>query len=105
MGFAEFQGNQETVNRIREMLGRDRFPHAVIISGPEGAGKYTLAQMCAKTMNCLEAPRQNSLPDFCGHCSNCVRIAQADNLEERFEEGVEAWEALREADKKETRIP
>jgi len=104
MGFTEFVGNQETVRRIREMLGRDRFPHAVIISGPEGAGKYTLAQMCAKAMNCLEAPKTDGLPDFCGRCSNCVRIGAADNLEERFQEAVEAWEGLREADKKDTRI-
>jgi DNA polymerase-3 subunit delta' len=104
MGFTEFHGNQETVHRMREMLGRGRFPHAVIISGPEGAGKYTLAQMCAKTMNCLEAPKADGLPDFCGRCSNCVRIAAADNLEERFQEAVEAWENLREVDKKDTRI-
>ena len=38
------------------MLARDRFPHAVILSGPSGAGKYTLAQMLAKTMNCLNPP-------------------------------------------------
>ncbi|HEX7960325.1 MAG TPA: DNA polymerase III subunit delta' [Terriglobales bacterium] len=104
MGFVDFHGNQETVRRIREMLGRDRFPHAVIISGPEGAGKYTLAQMCAKTMNCLIRPVHDGLPDFCGECSNCVRIAAADNLDERFQEAVEAWETLREVDKKDTRI-
>ena len=104
MGFGDFHGNQEAVHRIREMLGRDRFPHAVIISGPEGAGKYTLAQMCAKAMNCLEAPKTDGLPDFCGLCSNCVRIGGADNLEERFQEALEAWEALREVDKKDTRI-
>jgi DNA polymerase-3 subunit delta' len=104
MGFADFHGNQETVRRIREMLGRDRFPHAVIISGPEGAGKYTLAQMCAKTMNCLKRPVHEGQPDFCGECSNCVRIAAADQLDERFQEAVEAWETLREVDKKDTRI-
>ena len=100
MGFADFRGNHETVRRIREMLGRDRFPHAVIISGPEGAGKYMLAQMCAKAMNCLNAPIHDGLPDFCGTCSNCVRTAGADNLEERFQEAVETWETLREVDKK-----
>jgi DNA polymerase III subunit delta' len=104
MSFADFYGNQETARRMREMLGRDRFPHAVIISGPEGAGKYTLAQMCAKTMNCLTAPVHDGLPDFCGTCSNCVRIAAADGLEERFQEAVEAWETLRDVDKKDTRI-
>lgn len=104
MGFSDFHGNPETLRRIREMLARDRFPHAVILSGPEGAGKYTLAQMCAKAMNCLEPVETGGLPDFCGRCSNCVRISAADDLEARFDEAVEAWEALRDVDKKDTRI-
>ena len=33
-----------------------------------------------------------------------MRIAVADNLEERFQEAVETWETLREVDKKDTRI-
>ena len=37
-------------------------------------------------------------------CANCTRIAQADALEERFAEAVEARENLRDADKRETRI-
>ncbi len=87
------------------MLSRGRFPHAVILSGPRGSGKFTLAQMIAKAMNCLERPRTpDGLPDYCGHCSNCERIAQADDLDTRIAEAVEAREALRETDKKETRI-
>ncbi len=104
MGFSDFHGNAGVVRRIREMLARGRFPQSMILSGPEGAGKYTLAQMCAKAVNCLEAPLSDGLPDFCGRCVNCTRIAAADNLPERFKEAVDAWEALREVDKKETRI-
>lgn len=104
MGFSEFQGNKETVDRLRGMLARDHFPHAVILAGPAGAGKYTLAQMLAKAMNCLSPKTTDGLPDFCGECANCVRIAQADDLEARFAEAVEARDAMREADKKETRI-
>lgn len=102
--FRDFLGNSDTVLRIREMLGRDRFPHAVILSGPEGAGKYKLAQMIAKSLNCVQQPRTNGLPDFCGLCSNCERIAQADDLGARFTEAVEMREAMREADKRDARI-
>src|SRR6266404_2054852 len=101
MGFAEFHGNTETVTRLREMLARERFPHAVILAGPRGAGKFTLAQMLAKTMNCLERPRTEGLPDFCGRCANCTRIAEADDLDARCAEAVEARESLRETDKRE----
>lgn len=127
MPFCDFIGNAETVQRLREMLARDHFPPAVILAGARGSGKYTLALMLARAMNCLERPNNNSaatgvsggfafdapapdvpvaneLPDFCGHCSNCTRIAQALDLEARVTEAVEARENLRETDKKETRI-
>src|ERR1700741_4416850 len=86
------------------MLARGHFPHAMILAGATGAGKYTLALMLAKAMNCLEPPASDGLPDFCDRCSNCVRIAQAQELNARFAEAVEARENLRETDKKETRI-
>lgn len=105
MSFRDFHGNAETLRRLREMLGRDRFPHAVILAGPSGAGKYTLAQMLTKAMNCLQPPKSaDGLPDFCDGCANCTRIAGADHLDARFAEAVEAREALRETDKKDTRI-
>ena len=103
MPFSDFHGNPGTVDLLRSMLAKDRFPHAVIIAGPQGSGKYTLAQMVAKAMNCQNPPLTGE-PDFCGVCENCLEIAQADDLESRFEEAVEARENLRETDKKETRI-
>src|SRR5215469_86880 len=104
MPFADFHGNSEIVTQVRQMLARDRFPHALILAGPRGAGKFTLSQMIAKAMNCLEQPLKDGLPDFCGHCANCTRIAATDDLDLRIEEAIEARDALREADKRETRI-
>ena len=104
MPFSDFHGNSETVHRLREMLARDRFPQAVVLAGPDGSGKYTLALMLAQAMNCLAPVTTDGLPDFCAKCSNCVRIAQAQDLEARFAEAVEARENLRETDKKETRL-
>jgi DNA polymerase III subunit delta' len=109
MPFSDFVGNPEAVQRLREMLARDHFPHAVILSGAQGSGKYTLALMLARAMNCLgrptdDRPTSGGLPDFCGRCSNCTRIALAQNLDALFAEAVEARDNLRETDKKETRI-
>ncbi len=104
MGFSDFHGNAEVVHRLREMLARSHFPQAVILAGPAGSGKYTLALMLAKTINCLAPVVTDGLPDFCGKCANCVRIAQSEDLESRCAEAVEARENLRETDKKETRI-
>jgi DNA polymerase-3 subunit delta' len=110
-GFSDFYGNNEVTRRLREMLARDRFPHGLILGGPQGAGKYTLALMLAQAMNCLGAGRpgegftgSDGLPDFCGTCENCRRIGEAYDMEARFAEAVEAREGLRETDKRETRL-
>ena len=103
MPFSDFHGNPALVTRLRQMLARDRFPHALILAGPAGAGKFTLAQMLARAMNCLTPPA-GGLPDFCGACFHCARIAASDDLDARFAEAVEAREALRDADRRDTRI-
>src|ERR1700720_4340652 len=104
MSFADFHGNAETVHRVRDMIARDHFPHGIVLAGGKGAGKYTLALMLAQALNCLTPTRTDGLPDFCGTCANCVRIAQSGDLDARFAEAVEARENLRETDKKETRL-
>jgi DNA polymerase III subunit delta' len=102
--FADFHGNAEVVHRLRDMLGRDHFPHAVVLAGGQGSGKYTLALMLAQALNCLHPTTTDGLPDFCGTCANCKRIAQAGDLDARFAEAVEVRENMRETDKKETRM-
>jgi len=102
--FSDFHGNSEIVHRLREMIGRDHLPHAIVLAGAKGSGKYTLALMLAQALNCLNAPNTDGLPDFCGKCSNCTRISEALDLDARFAEAVDVRDNLRETDKKETRI-
>jgi DNA polymerase-3 subunit delta' len=104
VGFQDFLGNPHTVTHLRESIRAERFPHSLILAGPRGAGKYTLALMLAKAVNCLHPTETDGLPDFCGVCSNCTRIADSENLEARVAEAVEAREAMRDADKRDTRI-
>ena len=108
MGFQNFLGNSATVNRLRESIASGRFPQSLILAGPRGAGKYTLALMLAQTVNCLHptesATEAGSLPDFCGVCANCIRIGGSADLEARVAEAVSARDEMRDADKRETRI-
>jgi DNA polymerase III subunit delta' len=108
VGFQDFLGNAQTVTHLRESIRAERFPHSLILAGPRGAGKYTLALMLAKAVNCLqptESPAESgSLPDFCDACRNCIRIGLSANLQTLVDEAVEARDALRETDKRETRI-
>jgi DNA polymerase III subunit delta' len=104
MGFDQFLGNHGSVRHLREAMAGGRMPPALILAGPRGAGKYTLAIMLAQAMACLERPVTGGLPDFCGVCNNCTRIALSLPLADRVQEAVAAREELRETDKKETRI-
>lgn len=92
------------MRRLRECVRSGHFPQALILAGPKGAGKYTLALMLAQAVNCLERAESDGLPDFCGRCTNCVRIGEAANLEDRVAEAVAGREEMRDADKRETRI-
>jgi DNA polymerase-3 subunit delta' len=118
MGFAEFLGNQPTVDRLRESVLHQRIPQALILAGPRGAGKYTLALMFARLVNCLNPTMSGSepgvpndrssslgrLPDYCGVCRNCERIGQAADLDASVAAALAAREDLRDVDKRETRI-
>jgi DNA polymerase III subunit delta' len=121
MGFAEFLGNQTTVDHLRETVLHQRIPQALILAGPRGAGKYTLALMFARLVNCLNpitsslepgVPDDRSsslgwpggLPDYCGLCRNCERIGEAGDLDSSIASALAAREDLRETDKRETRI-
>jgi DNA polymerase-3 subunit delta' len=107
--FNEFLGNTAAVESLRTAIAAGRLPHSLILSGPAGAGKYTLALMLTMAVECERQPRDlwsngQSLAGFCGRCHNCVRIASAANLEDQVAAAVAAREELRETDKKDTRV-
>lgn len=104
MNFRSFLGNQGTVRQLQEAIASGRLPHAILLTGPRGAGKYSLALALAQTLNCLDPQAYNGLPDACDLCRNCTQIASALDLENRVAEAVEAREDLRDVDRKETRI-
>ncbi len=104
MGFQDFLGNAATVTHLRESIRAERFPQSLILAGPRGAGKYTLALMLAKAVNCLNPTESDGLPDFCGVCPNCTRIGQSADLETLVAEAVAARDEMRDTDKRETRI-
>jgi len=107
--FNDFLGNSNAVEHLRTAIAAGRLPHSLILAGPAGAGKYTLALMLAMAVECKRQPRDlwsngQSLASFCGVCHNCTRIASVASLEEEVDKAVAAREDLRETDKKETRV-
>ncbi len=108
-GFNEFHGNTHAIEGLRMAIAAGRLPHSLILAGPQGAGKYTLAVMLAMALECERQPRElwstgQSLASYCGVCRNCTRIGAAIDLDNLVAAAVAAREDLRETDKKETRV-
>jgi DNA polymerase-3 subunit delta' len=107
--FNDFLGNSTAIEHLRTAIAANRLPHSLILAGPDGAGKYTLALMLAMAVECERQPRDlwsngQSLASYCGVCHNCTRIASAANLDDEVDKAVAVREELREADKKDTRV-
>ncbi len=107
--FADFLGNTVAVNQLRVAVAAGRLPHSLILTGPQGAGKYTLALMLTMALECERQPRETgpdgqSLAAFCGECRNCTRISDSAELDTLAAAAAEAREEMRETDKKDTRI-
>lgn len=106
--FDDFVGNAATVHQLRRAIANGRLPHSILLSGPAGAGKYTLTLMITMALLCERQPREphpgGELASFCGECRTCTRIAESLDLQTLVEAAVAAREELRETDKKDTRV-
>jgi DNA polymerase-3 subunit delta' len=107
--FHDFTGNSTVVDGLRAAIATGRLPHSLILLGPRGAGKFTLALLLTMALECERQPRDTAvdgrqLASFCGVCRNCTRIAESAELDARIEEAVAAREEMRETDKKDTRV-
>ncbi|OFW15042.1 MAG: hypothetical protein A3H27_13420 [Acidobacteria bacterium RIFCSPLOWO2_02_FULL_59_13] len=93
MGFDDFCGNSSAVAWLRRLLASGRLPHALILAGPVGVGRYSLAQMLAKALHCLDREKERET-DFCGQCKNCRTIALADDRHAALEWAEQEREKL-----------
>jgi DNA polymerase-3 subunit delta' len=67
---------------LARALERDRMPPSLLLAGPEGVGKKTLALALAQAVLCERAPRAEA----CGECRTCRKV----------EAGIASLDALRQ---------
>ena len=70
--FPALYGNADTKERLGRAIAGGRLPHALILSGPRGSGRRTLAREIAAALVC--EGRGDPLP--CGTCENCRRVRE-----------------------------
>lgn len=71
--FTRLYGNEDIKSRLGSAILSGRQNHALLICGPRGSGKHTLAKEIAAALNCENKNKDSfSLP--CCTCNTCRRI-------------------------------
>ena len=75
--FDDVEGQRHVVTALRNALRLGRVPHAILLAGPRGVAKTTLARILARALNCDEGPTEKP----CGRCGPCLEIAAGTSLD------------------------
>ena len=68
--FDEVAGQAHVTTALRNAIRLGRVPHALLLTGPRGVGKTTLARLLARCLNCEKGPTDTP----CGECPSCREI-------------------------------
>lgn len=68
--FSEVVGQDHVTTTLTNAISGNRVPHALLLAGPRGTGKTTIARIMAKAMTCQAGP--SPLP--CNECRICKDI-------------------------------
>ncbi|MBP2626294.1 MAG: polymerase delta prime subunit [Firmicutes bacterium] len=70
MNWTDIVGHVDNIKMLRYMESRGRMPHAVLLSGPRGIGKFMVARVLSTALLC-KAPESRP----CGSCQSCLQMA------------------------------
>lgn len=75
MRFKDITGHKEEIAKLRAMVNSGRIPHAILLHGPSGIGKMSVARAFIQYVFCIN--RQDG--DSCGKCPSCMQTSKHNN--------------------------
>ncbi|MCM1355198.1 MAG: hypothetical protein NC212_02190 [Staphylococcus sp.] len=70
MKFSQIPSNDSVKRQLRDMVADGRIPHAILLHGPAGIGKFMLARTFSQYLHC-QSPTPDGEP--CGSCPSCIQ--------------------------------
>ena len=80
MKFSDIISHDVAKKRLQFFVETGRIPHAILLEGPEGIGKFALARAFAQYVHC-ENPQNN---DSCGRCPSCLQHQSFNHIDTHF---------------------
>ena len=70
MKFSQIPSHESVKRQLRDMVADGRVPHAILLHGPSGIGKFMLARTFSQYLHC-QNPTADGEP--CGVCPSCMQ--------------------------------
>lgn len=81
MKLSEVIGQDDAKRRLLNMVNEGRLPHAILLCGPQGAGKMALALAFASYLLCQNHEGHD---DSCGTCRQCLMTGKLEHPDLHF---------------------
>lgn len=93
MKFRDIPSHESVKRQLRDMVADGRVPHALLLHGPAGSGKFMLARAFAQYLHC-ESPTADGEP--CGRCHACMAHQSMSHVDTLFVFPVVKTDKLKE---------
>lgn len=80
MKFSDILGHDSIKNRLKVLIDNDKLPHALLLEGPIGIGKFAMARAITQYIHCEN--KHNG--DSCGICPPCLQHQSFNHIDTHF---------------------